>query len=363
MRGTRIKFSQILREIETGIQSGALQPGQRLLTERELAAQYGCSLPTVNKAMAQLEEKLLITRSSKRGTFVRDDVELGLIPVIFDLSHLSGQGNSPFYHILMQRLQEEIRRHGRRTHFVLGQGLTGPEFDNSLDPKSSLWKSATGVVAMGALSDFETELLDRSIPTVTISSWGQGRHRALLDYAALGRTAAGYLLGRGFRRIAFLSHTPRRREDDPGYLAFLSAHAEVGAEPVIGLHRFDLKTAERTRAELASLFARPDRPDALLVMNDLLGLRVETALQELGIKAGRDIEVVCHATTGVEIGLPASFHRCAFDMDELCATVWNALQELTHHPERIKETTLHRIAPTIVESPVFSGTLSEGTPV
>jgi GntR family transcriptional regulator len=63
---------QIRQMIETQIRSGHLQPGDRLLTEKEYAEQFGVSLAPVRQALLDLASSGHVVRVKGRGTFVRD---------------------------------------------------------------------------------------------------------------------------------------------------------------------------------------------------------------------------------------------------------------------------------------------------
>ncbi len=56
------------------IVTGQLEPGERLLTERDLAAGFGVSQITVRTALANLEAEKLIVRRRGKGTFVSPTV-------------------------------------------------------------------------------------------------------------------------------------------------------------------------------------------------------------------------------------------------------------------------------------------------
>jgi GntR family transcriptional regulator len=69
--GGEAKYHQVADRIRAGIQSGELRPGQALPTEKQLAAQYGVSRPTVRAALATLRAEGLIDAQQGRGAFVR----------------------------------------------------------------------------------------------------------------------------------------------------------------------------------------------------------------------------------------------------------------------------------------------------
>jgi GntR family transcriptional regulator len=63
-------YSVIASRAETRIRSGEWAPGTRLPPERDLCQQLDVSRATLRQALAELEERGLITRHQGRGTFV-----------------------------------------------------------------------------------------------------------------------------------------------------------------------------------------------------------------------------------------------------------------------------------------------------
>lgn len=70
-------YQQLYRQLKQEIQSGALQPGQKLPSKRKLAEQLGVSVNTVEGAYTQLEAEGFLLASPRRGFFV---LETGLLP-------------------------------------------------------------------------------------------------------------------------------------------------------------------------------------------------------------------------------------------------------------------------------------------
>lgn len=62
--------ARIRADVEARILSGEWKPGDRLPTETDLMARYGCSRMTVNKAMTSLAATGLISRNRRAGTVV-----------------------------------------------------------------------------------------------------------------------------------------------------------------------------------------------------------------------------------------------------------------------------------------------------
>ncbi len=69
-------YSQIIEVLLGAIREGKLKPEDRLPTQEELTKHFGVSLAPVKQALAELEERGIITRRQGLGTFVRDTTPL-----------------------------------------------------------------------------------------------------------------------------------------------------------------------------------------------------------------------------------------------------------------------------------------------
>ena len=63
-------YVQLMEELETSIRNGVYKPGDKIMTEAEMAREYGVSLITVRKAVGSLMEKGMVVRKQGKGTFV-----------------------------------------------------------------------------------------------------------------------------------------------------------------------------------------------------------------------------------------------------------------------------------------------------
>lgn len=75
----------ILAQLEELIIEGSLQPGEKLLPERELAKQFEVSRPSLREAIQKLEVKGLVTRKQGGGTFVSKNIMKSFADPMFDL--------------------------------------------------------------------------------------------------------------------------------------------------------------------------------------------------------------------------------------------------------------------------------------
>ncbi|RMF18117.1 MAG: pyruvate dehydrogenase complex transcriptional repressor PdhR [Gammaproteobacteria bacterium] len=80
------KLSDVITDsIEQMILEGSLKPGQRLPPERELAAQFEVSRPSVREAIQKLEAKGLVVRRQGGGNFVAANLGSSFTEPLFEL--------------------------------------------------------------------------------------------------------------------------------------------------------------------------------------------------------------------------------------------------------------------------------------
>jgi DNA-binding FadR family transcriptional regulator len=73
----QVAMREIRRFIESGIDKQSFRPGDKLPTERTIAAQFRTGRNTVRKTLDVLEQEGAIVREIGRGTFVKEVLSLG----------------------------------------------------------------------------------------------------------------------------------------------------------------------------------------------------------------------------------------------------------------------------------------------
>ena len=69
-------YAQLVGQIRAGIVSGALAPGERLMSVRDLAMEAGVNPNTMQRALAQLETEGLVRTERTAGRYVTEDTAL-----------------------------------------------------------------------------------------------------------------------------------------------------------------------------------------------------------------------------------------------------------------------------------------------
>jgi GntR family histidine utilization transcriptional repressor len=113
---------RILSDIREKIVSGDWPPGTRIPFEHELAAEYGCSRMTVNKAMAELHRDALIVRRRRSGSFVAEPRSQAAILEIHDIRTEVQALGRPYHYELVERRQRRMGTDARLTLDVEPRG-------------------------------------------------------------------------------------------------------------------------------------------------------------------------------------------------------------------------------------------------
>lgn len=101
--------ARIRAEVLAPILSGEWPPGHRIPFEHELAARYGCSRMTVNKALSSLAEAGLIERRRRAGSFVAPPRGERAMLAVDDLAAEAARRGERYGHELLFRGREPAR--------------------------------------------------------------------------------------------------------------------------------------------------------------------------------------------------------------------------------------------------------------
>lgn len=117
-RPTLPLHERIRREIEGGILSGRLGPGERLPVEHELMERFGCSRMTVSKAVTALVAAGLIERRKRAGSFVARPRMHSMVLAVPDLAEEIGRRGQAYDFVLVS----SANRQGHAGDLSVGPG-------------------------------------------------------------------------------------------------------------------------------------------------------------------------------------------------------------------------------------------------
>ena len=207
--------------------------------------------------------------------------------------------SDPFFYDVLRGISVGAAREGY--HVLLS---TGGAHGNEDDGVADLMHGGIvgGVILLTSKVEDETveSLLLHRFPFVVLGHPTRDAeiHWVDNDNVAAGRVVTEYLLTRGCRRIAFAGLDPHYRmtvDRRAGCMAAQEASQElIGFLPAPPAFLLEVPYGD-TRVEpsrLRAAFDRPDRPDAVVCVNDLLALEVMRQLTGLGLRVPEDVSVI-----------------------------------------------------------------------
>jgi len=281
------------------------KPGGRLPSVNALAERFGVSPLTLRIALVTLSEEGLLDRRPGSGCYVKDRQETKPIGILVGLDVFQ-QGISPFYLRVTGLLRDLLENKGQRVRVYIGHTPPGewpqapqiPDFTEDCKAGRLLGLAALGV---GTHQDWLQKLQRMHVPVVGIdfTAFGQRAfdHCVNLDYDQFLPQATRYLVEQGRRRIASLgwqqAHGSMKR-------LFGEHGVEFRENWICGnVHPGAIGAGWEEFREVWNAY--PEKPDGLIISDDMLFRDVQVGILELGIRVPEDLTIVTHANRGANM--------------------------------------------------------------
>jgi len=289
----------LAERVANDCQARLLQPrraGGRLAPVRELAAELGVSVPTVRAAQRLLADRGLLQIRHGSGVYVAGAAAKNWIG-IYTAFDVFQPRTSSFHTLVPYALRNYFSNHAIDAEIYVGRSAAGEYDQQPPNPRFLADVAAgrlSGVVFLTApTSDgWEEWVAGLHIPAVGDHT----TYQVNTGYEEMIRQAVRHLGRHGRRRIAMLSYAP-----GTGQNLLQKALAEAG----LPLHRewvrhdFHPMLSGSGWEEFREIWdARREKPDGLLVTDDVLFDEARIAIQELGIRVPEQLRIVTHANKG-----------------------------------------------------------------
>jgi len=205
--------------------------------------------------------------------------------------------SDPFFYDVLRGISVGAAREGYHVLLSTGSGgAPGVEDDGAVELMHG--GIVGGVILLTSKVEDETveSLLFHRFPFVVLGHPVRDNqiHWVDNDNVAAGRVVTEYLLSHGRRRIAFVGLDPHYRMTVDRCAGYRKAQEAAGFSTIPPAFLLEVPYGD-TRVEpsrFRAAFAGPDRPDAVVCVNDLLALEVMRALAALGLRVPEDVSVI-----------------------------------------------------------------------
>jgi LacI family transcriptional regulator len=277
-------------QLRSVIAAGEIPTGEALPSLKELGSEFGVSSETARRAAKQLEAEGLLVSEPRQGFRVlakANDPSRGL-PIAFVVSATEQMGLWPDFHrLLFAGLQQAAQERGWPLLAVGAGNRSGREVMAQLRDCR-----VCGMV----LDVMNTDLLDAvahmGLPAVMMDSWEVDMRLdgVVQDSFQGGMLAVRHLVERGHKRIGWLGHY---RGSALAHERFGGAVAAIAGAGLPLLPEFLIDAPPGKEHECArKLLARRDGPTGLVGLWQPLAANLVAAADDLGLKLGKDIDVV-----------------------------------------------------------------------
>ena len=334
------KTSQkIYQYIRRGMQTGKFRVGEKIPTERNLAAQFKTSRPTVARALRRLVTENLICRNGKGGSTItglptRSTVQLGAAFLGLAIHHRE----QTVIDLVARELNRLAAMENVEIHFEDPSWSEDPGETGVADRFRAAAREFYSHHVSGVFITPQEILADQFVsPTVAIAQDFQESGiplvlldrdlvrypaRTAVDLVGIDNLGAGYMLTKHFielgcRRIDFLGHFTRVPTQESRIDGFLRAMELHGLHPdpgsVIHGNLFD--------RDFVVHALRRRRPQVVLVVSDSRAASVQRFALEAGIRIPEDLRIGSFDDLPVATELPGPLTTVRQPIRDLAAVL------------------------------------------
>jgi DNA-binding LacI/PurR family transcriptional regulator len=289
-RIARNGFKGIAHELRHRIESGRIEPGRYLPTERELQQEFGASRSTVRRALAMLVESGWAQSIPSKGAIASSGQKRS---VSHNIAFIDG--SSYVLRVLYLRIAELLLEHG--LHLIhLGGGAEAPVEDRLRYAAENDLAGAFVWPFVGFPNPDLATSLTKVLPTVCLDHVLRGVPTDLVSFDYLGatETATHHLVRQGCKRIGITGMYDMLHISHERFSGYMKAMFDAGLQPNARDYLFTYTSGMRCAETdvLAQRLSQPDRPDGMVVCQDEFVPSTIEAAHRAGLRVPEDLKLV-----------------------------------------------------------------------
>jgi GntR family transcriptional regulator of arabinose operon len=295
-------YLQIRDVLRSEILERKYQEGDSFFSELDLAARFGVARGTVRQALACLEQDGFIRREKGRGTFISRRAMLGERTNAATISFIVPHFRDAFVPVMLLGVEAAARERGAQVLFRHIE--SNPSLQNQALEEARSY-GADGVLLFPVDATFADpallQLLAEGFPVVLVDHYipGVDVDYVISDgYGGMLR-AVQHLLGYGHQRIGFVTWDVHRAGEMGRYLGYQQGLREAGIEPSNDLFCQVEEYPVDDLSPLIHFLSSPNRPTAVVALNDYLAIKVMKICKDLNLRVPHDLSVVGFDNTDI----------------------------------------------------------------
>ena len=277
---------QIARQLQADIVTNR-KPGDRLPTVMELAAQFDVSKHSITNALEILARAGIINKRQGRGVFVAERKTSWRVGILSELD-LFDVRISHQWRALAGALKARLEELGAQPLFYIGNAIGGPESaDVPTCPR--FWDDVAAgrldgavILDVPSVGAWEQRIENCPIPAVGTKTGFEAQP----DNVGIVTVGVKRLAALGCRRLGLLAwHSANvfRRVVNTCGLATRDAWIRTDIDPVVRGAGWD---------EFHEIWtAAGEKPDGLLILDDMLFLDAQLAMIEMGVRVPEELQL------------------------------------------------------------------------
>jgi len=328
-----------------------LSAGDRLPSEAALSEMLGVSTITLREALSVLAHRGFIERRHGSGTYVADPAKGQWIAIVTNMD-LSDPRVSYFNRRVSMMVRKLITGAGLRARLysgvASGQGTAG---GSSSLPNALLEDIKLDAIRAIVSLDPEAHALYREMPVPVVGSGGNYRYSVSIESNAVLRRAVAVLKAEGRKNVAVIGWGG---EGDPkACMDYLKSQGLSSRREWIR-NNLNPEMSAAGWLQFEDIWAAAkQKPDGLIILDDVLFHDVALAVLKHRIDVPRTLSVVTHYSLGSGIITPFECTCIALDPDFVSRSLADMLQIVLqpNPPPEMRVETMYEVIPGIIPVP------------
>jgi hypothetical protein len=291
--------------------------GASLGTEGAWAKKFSVSMVTVREAVLLLINEGLLERRRGKGLVVVNPLASRHIAIATGLD-LGQPRVSYYFHREIQDICMFFDRMDIKTKLYMGHAQLGeyPPLSSKKNIMNNVYTDAeqgkvAGVILITAhLNDKQRRDFKKWHIPVVGDEKGSNSFRVEHDIPKMVKLGINYLLDRGCRKLALMGHYDQSEKIFRDIMS--QNHLKVVDEWI--KPNLDTGTAISSfNAFMELWYARAEKPDGLVILDDIIYGDTIVAILAAGVKVSKDLRIVTHANRGTQTLYPFPVARMELD--------------------------------------------------